>query len=534
MKILAVIPARAGSKGIPNKNTRIINSKPLISYCIENALASKYITDIIVSTDSPEIELISNHYGVSVKHRTEALCGDAVTLDEVVYDAAANYNGDYVITLQPTSPTLKVSTLDHAISYAIKHDTDTLISVVNKPHLAWVERDGKIVPDYQERVNRQYMPKRYLETGAFVISKSGVVTEHTRIGKNVDVFEIDEEEAIDIDSFGDLLLAEEVLKKHSTAILVNGNNKIGMGHIYRGLELADLLSHKPDIYYNENITDKIVFGDTTYPLIPYSSEEDLIRKLSEKKYKIVINDILDTTYSYINRIKQIEPCPCVINFEDAGEGSSLADIVVNALYDKQSGGDNAYYGEQYYIAPKKFMLSKPIEIKDEVKNIFVCFGGADPLGYTETVLKIVSEDKYVDYHFIVVLGKLKADVQTLIETYSRKNINIMFDVKNMPEEMAKCDIAITSRGRTCYELAMLGIPTISMAQNEREERHMFAREENGFLYLGRNAEEKNIQNALDFLLTSTKEVRISMQEKMLSHDLKQGRENLKSLFNSLT
>lgn len=139
MKILAVIPARAGSKGIPNKNIRIVNGKPLISYCIETVLHSKYITDVVITTDSPEIELLANYYGVPFVHRKKELCGDEVTLDAVIYDACKEYDGDYVITIQPTSPTLKYVTLDNAIECAIQKNTDTLISVVNKPHLAWIE-----------------------------------------------------------------------------------------------------------------------------------------------------------------------------------------------------------------------------------------------------------------------------------------------------------------------------------------------------------------------------------------------------------
>ncbi|MGN1167880.1 MAG: cytidylyltransferase domain-containing protein, partial [Lachnospiraceae bacterium] len=300
MKILAVIPARAGSKGIPNKNFRIVNGKPLIAYCIENALKSEFITDILVSTDSPEIELLANFYGIQCLRRRKELCGDEVTLDTVVYDACKDYYGDYVITMQPTSPTLKYTTLDQAIELAMQNQSDTLISVVNKPHLAWIENNGKLVPDYEERVNRQYMPKRYLETGAFVISKREVVTENTRIGKSVSVYEISEREAVDIDNFQDLLVAEAILKERKTAIIVDGNDQIGMGHIYRALELADILSYKPDIYFNRMITEVKSFGDTTYPLIPYSKEEELLEQLNSNGYQLVINDILDTDEGYVN------------------------------------------------------------------------------------------------------------------------------------------------------------------------------------------------------------------------------------------
>ena len=116
MKILAVIPARAGSKGIPNKNIRIVGGRPLVYYSINNALHSKYITDVIITTDSNPVRIIGEQMGAKTKWRDENLCKDDVTLDAVVYDAIPkNEKWDYIITMQPTSPTLSVETLDRAI-----------------------------------------------------------------------------------------------------------------------------------------------------------------------------------------------------------------------------------------------------------------------------------------------------------------------------------------------------------------------------------------------------------------------------------
>lgn len=172
MKILAIIPARAGSRGIPNKNIRIVGDHPLVYYSIRNAIRSKYITDIIVSTDSPEVRIIAQQMGVAVHWRDKSLCGDAVTLDAVIADAIPKRESwDYIVTMQPTSPTLRVDTLDAAIQYAIDNDLDTVISAINAPHLSWGEKDGKKVPNYTERLNRQYLPPCYMETGAFVVSK---------------------------------------------------------------------------------------------------------------------------------------------------------------------------------------------------------------------------------------------------------------------------------------------------------------------------------------------------------------------------
>src|SRR5699024_8420347 len=136
--------------------------------------------------------------GVQVHWRTKELCGDEVTLDAVVYDAIPqNQNWDYIITMQPTSPTLKKATLDCAIRYSIEKDIDTLISAINAPHLSWsIDKKGNKIPNYKARLNRQFLPPCYLETGAFVISKQSAVSEKTRIGNKVDVYELPEEEAV--------------------------------------------------------------------------------------------------------------------------------------------------------------------------------------------------------------------------------------------------------------------------------------------------------------------------------------------------
>ena len=120
MKILAVIPARAGSKGIPNKNIRIIGGHPMIYYSIQNAMKSEMITDIIVSTDSQDVRIIAEQMGVKVHWRKPELCADDVTLDAVIFDAIPrNEKWDYIVTMQPTSPTLKSKTLDCAFKYII-------------------------------------------------------------------------------------------------------------------------------------------------------------------------------------------------------------------------------------------------------------------------------------------------------------------------------------------------------------------------------------------------------------------------------
>lgn len=533
MKILAVIPARAGSKGIPNKNIRIIGGHPLIYYSIRNAIKSKHITDIIVTTDSPEVKIIATQMGVKVRWRDENLCGDAVTLDAVVYDAVDKSKGyDYVVTMQPTSPTLTVATLDKAIDYAVANDLDTLISAINAPHLSWGVKDGKKVPNYKERLNRQYLPPCYLETGAFVISKANVVTESSRIGEKVDVFEVPEDESQDADTFVDLQSIAATLNKTKVAFYVNGNNKRGIGHIYRALELADEFYSKPDIYYDLNQTDAAVFGKTTHNLIPVNGIADLFERCRKEEYDIFINDILTTSIDYMIGLRSVLPKAKIINFEDDGEGIIKADLVFNALY-SESDLPQVKAGDQYYISGKTFMFYKPIEIKEEVERIFISFGGADPQDYSDRLLNMVSNPEYRDYHFLVVLGRAKQNVEELLKFNNYDNIEVLYDVANMPELMTRCDIGITSRGRTGYELCMLGIPSIAMAQNQREEKHGFVCNENGFTYIGLNPDDEVIESNLQMYLKMSQKARQKFQDKLLSHDLRGGRKRVMGLINSI-
>ena len=531
-RIVVIIPARAGSKGIPNKNIRFVGGHPLVYYAINNALQSKYITQVIVSTDSPEVRIIAQQMGAKCKWRDAELCGDAVTLDAVVADAIPDGEWDYVVTMQPTSPTLSVETLDAAIAYAIENDSDTVISAINAPHLSWGVKDGKKVPNYTERLNRQYLPPCFMETGAFVISKRSVVTSKTRIGEKVDVYEVPEREAHDVDTFDDLYAVSASLNKERVAIYVNGNNKRGIGHIYRALEIADEFYVRPDIYFDKNQTDVKVFGKTTHNLIPVDGIAELFQICKEKQYTIFINDILSTSIDYMIGLRSVLPNAKIVNFEDEGEGIIKADLVFNALFEDEDF-PQIKAGERYYICGKTFMFYQPITIKEKVKRMFISFGGADPQNYADRLLNIVSKPEYNQYEFVVALGRAKYNVEQLMEYNKYPNIEVLYDVPNMPELMTSCDVAYTSRGRTGYELALLGIPSIVMAQNKREGTHGFVCNENGFTYIGINPADEIIEGNLKMYLSSSRQTRQHYQDMLLEHDLRHGRQRVMALIRNL-
>ena len=533
MNILAVIPARGGSKGIPKKNIRLMNGQPLIAYAIKNGLNSKYITDVVVTTDDKEIEYIAKQYGAEVIKRDPKLADDKTTLDPVIYDAMIkdenkkNKKYDIIITLQPTSPVLKTETLDKAIEQFLTSDYDTYISATNKPHLAWTKNNGKIVPSYEKRVNRQQLPPNYLEAGAFFISKRDNVTENTRIGKNVSVYEIPEEESTDIDNSIDWVICENILRKKKIVFRCDGYKELGMGHIYHCLTLAyNLTGHDVIFVTNKNHLEGLnKIAESNMKYITIENDEQFFDFLEKYKPDIVVNDCLDTTEEYIKKIKMLSKK--VVTIEDLGEGAKYADIIINALYDNKRY-NNEYCGEEYVCLRNEFLISRPKEFSPEVKEVLILFGGTDPSNLTKKIYNMIKENysKYpnIHYNFITGIG-YDCEKNEIIQD-EEKNISVLKNVSNISEYMSSADLAFTSQGRTVYELASMGVPSIVMAQNERETLHKFAQMTNGFmnLGLGKDLSIETIFNTFDWLI-KTPQIRNEMRDLMLKKNIKDGIRN---------
>lgn len=534
-KILAVIPARAGSKGIPKKNIRIMAGKPLIGYVIENALSSKLITDIVVSTDDEEVKAIALKYHVHVIDRPEFLCEDNVTLDSVVFHAynkmKEKENYEIVVTLQPTSPLLKVKTLDMAINNFIETGMDTIISVVNKPHLAWGKENDRIVPLYKERMNRQYLPVHYNETGAFVITNSEFVTDSSRFGKKIGVFETSEEEAIDIDSQQDWVLAEAELNKKKIIFRVDGYKEIGLGHIYRMLQIAYNLTEHEVLFVLSSKSDlginKIKNSFFKYEIV--NTNEEVIDIIKRENADIIVNDILDTEKEYMKLLKQQKIR--IVNFEDLGEGKFYADAVINALYEEQEG-KNVFCGENYYCVRDEFMRFNEKKFSEEVKNVLIAFGGTDPENLTMKAINAIEETGYKKIQYVCILGLGYGDEEPLLEKVKSMDyhIEIYRNVNNIASYMYNADIAISSQGRTMYELACMRVPTILIAQNKREQTHIFGDISNGFINLGLGSEidESTITETLNWLIKS-KVMRKNLYLRMKNKDFTQGVRRVKRI-----
>ena len=530
MRTIAIIPARGGSKGIIRKNLRFFNDRPLIYYAIQNALKSEKIEDVVVTTDSDEIIKYCNKFSVKIRKRPDHLGQDDVTLDPVIYDALVwfedeHYRVDNVITLQPTSPLLTVETLNKAISEFEKSDLDTLISVEEDVYLGWKEENGNLVKDYEKRLNRQWLSKRYKETGAFLICRRNIINENSRIGPKIGVYKIPKVEAIDIDSEIDWYIAEKMDQRLKFLFVTSANDKIGTGHIYRCISLANhFIGHERDfIIFNTFEKGKKLLEENNYSYIEVEDVNRIEQYLDE--YEIIINDFLDTSVDYMNILKD----KFVINFEDLGEGADKANLVFNALYESSYPKENRRFGWRYVVLDDKILIKTPNNFNEQVKEVLVTFGGVDQNNLTLKSLKVLENFNDIKVKIIIGPGyRYKTELDKFFET-STLNYTLLSEVKDMGKEMENIDLAITSNGRTVYELASMNIPTISISQNDRETMHLFSRYSKGVSYLGISCNVSDEQLYLTIKeLIENRDKRYKMYKSLSEINLRKGVKTVKN------
>jgi N-acylneuraminate cytidylyltransferase len=198
MKILGIIPARGGSKGIPGKNIKLLGGKPLLQYTVESAKASVLLNRVILSSDDEKIIAVARGLGLEVPFvRPAELAGDATGSLEVIQHAVNYLKGqgeeyDAVCLLQPTAPFRSRGLIDEAIEKFRTGNYDSVISVRElpedfNPHWIFEEKNGSLVLATGEKeiiTRRQDLPKGYHRDGAIYITKTSVLLEQNSLYGN--------------------------------------------------------------------------------------------------------------------------------------------------------------------------------------------------------------------------------------------------------------------------------------------------------------------------------------------------------------
>jgi CMP-N-acetylneuraminic acid synthetase len=223
-RVLSIIPARGGSKGLSRKNIVNLAGKPLIVWTIEASLGSKYITKTVVSSDDKEILDISVEYGAEIIRRPDYLAGDTTTSESVVshaidYLQSTGEEFDIVVLLQPTSPLRNAKDIDNSFEKLFRENVTALISVC--------ETDNKILKAFKENekgfmeglsnnkypfMRRQDLPKTYMSNGAiYIVKVSDFLKNNSFYTAKTISYVMSGARSLDIDTKEDLKKAKECI-----------------------------------------------------------------------------------------------------------------------------------------------------------------------------------------------------------------------------------------------------------------------------------------------------------------------------------
>ena len=492
-----MIPARIGSKGIPEKAIRPFDGEPLIFKVIKTALCLEN-TMVFVNTDSIKVSsIVTQRFGNKVKiyHRPAELGSDDITLDELALDFVENvlHSGENLITIQPTSPLLSIRTLNNIVSEFFESDCDTLVTVTEKRKLEWYKQiDGSFRKRYKLRLNRQELEPVFEETGAVVMCCSSTITESgSRFGEKVGCISVQNSESIDIDNYYDWFLAESMAKGRKLVFLTFANRKIGSGHLQRVLSIAH---HFPDfqieiVLYDTDTEWLDLVSKSHYSYRVFESKSEALKGLKQLQPSIVILDILSTDLIDIEQIKSVDNVK-VVSFEDLGRGVNQTDLTINDLYPSVCQKEHVYNGPNYCFFREEFLNLSNATMEDRTFDIIISFGGTDPNNLTLRILKILERCNSI-FKIRVVLGlgakRLRNDLHSHCIN-SKHQIDDSELQSGVSTEWMKSKIGICGGGRTVYEFAACDVKTFVLCQNSRELTHMYSSEVNGIINMGVHSE----------------------------------------------
>lgn len=214
MKTVSIILARAGSKGIPNKNIISLNGKPLLSYVIEASKKSN-INETWVSTDGEEIKQVAKSYGAQVIDRPKNISGDFSKSEDALKHFSDNINFDILVFIQPTSPLLNEFDINKGLELFNnkEYNYDSIFSAYKEHWIPkWTQEVQPINWDIQNRPMRQEKKDKYVENGAFYITtKKQFMKSNLRYSGNIGIIEMPNYRSFQVDTLDDLKLIGKLL-----------------------------------------------------------------------------------------------------------------------------------------------------------------------------------------------------------------------------------------------------------------------------------------------------------------------------------
>ena len=475
--LLAVVPAGSGSASVPDKNLRSLGDRPLVAHTVVAVTAAGVADRLIVSTDHEPVLRWAMLHGVQVYKRGAGTAHAEVSLATIAAELAdeLDWQGD-VAVFSPSSPFRSVDTIQRAVAqFRDSPQLDSLATAVREPHGFWLERAGDLTaaqPAPHGAILRETGAVRLVRAAALRSGRALVTTRHR-------LFETPREEALGIEDNEDLVLARRRVERGTVVFRLRANARVGSGHIYHCLQLADELADQHlrfllvdcDPFVHELIEEHGYEHRTECDLAA-----DLEAIAGGEGARLVVNDVLDTTAREV--LVQRAAGFRVVNIEDLGPGSRFADWVVNALYPiDETSKSNIVSGPAYATLRTEFRDLPPKQIRPRPQRVLISFGGTDPGRLGPRCARLLQQ-RLDGIEIRVIVG------HTAPGDDFPEGIAVAHRVRSMAAEMLETDLLITAAGRTVYEAAATGTPVAVLAQGARDATHVHLGYDSGVVFLG--------------------------------------------------
>ncbi len=529
-----IIPAIKKNAKIPDQLVKKLRGITLIQRAIDTACGFTEKADIFVITDSQEISLICQRNGVGYEYNKELKVDPRYILRDLkdsIDKKAAVYRN--IILFRASTPLIRARDIRKALDKFLAKGADVLVTLKKENHRLWKQEGDRsleslLFDEQQEQI--------YIESRAFIFIRS----EYFLAGRSKPevIAEYLNDRAIEINSYQNWWICEKLLARKRIVFVVMGYAEVGMGHVYRALTLAHEIDDHEILFLCTENSEMAVKNIAERDYKTVLQQNDLLSDVLALNPDLVINDILTTDENYVKALR--DQGIKVVNFEDLGEGAVWTDLTFNELFDQALfEGENICWGHDYYFLRDEFSGARIHSHRESVNTVLITFGGTDPGNYTQKVLALIKDFcRENGIRISVVVGpgyKHKTALLAYIEQLPGQEIAFTDSTSVMSSIMEQADIAISSNGRTVYELAHMNIPAVVLSQNERELTHCFASEENGFANIGTfagNHMEERITSAFTKLVKDAT-FRKQCQEKMKQHDFIQNKQKVARMIGAL-
>jgi spore coat polysaccharide biosynthesis predicted glycosyltransferase SpsG/CMP-N-acetylneuraminic acid synthetase len=484
-RVIAVVPARGGYDEVPYMNIKKLGPLPLLAYTLLESRKSRFIDRVIVSTDDDQVAEVARQHQAEVPFRRPAgLSGThikEVTRHAVEFLEKQGERVDLVVTLQATSPFRTAEQIDRALEKLQAENLDSVISLREEKALTWRVVSGTLVPLFERAGRREEMEPLYREDGAIWAARRAVFDSPERLGARVGYVLMDKASSFTVHDIYDFWVAERLVRLPRILFRVDGGARLGMGHVYRSLAIADELRNisTADVLFlmsaehPEGVQHVSRYG---YPVRVLAGAEvrPALEAIREYSPNIIVNDLPFLPNGYLKELARLgaSTINLVDSLADVERPAEVASVIIGVMHEDRVEIEDYYGGPSFAILRESF-AGREKTFAPVAGRIVVSFGGSDPQGLTLKVLRALDR-LAADLEVKVILGPAfsrRPELEQLVEGLSRRPL-VLDNVENMAETLAAADLVFCAGGMTVFEIAALGTPGVVLCQNAREQSRM--------------------------------------------------------------